>query len=307
MSRSRLISAPKSIRGDLEIVYQGDVVEDPCLLAIEIANVGRIGISSGSFDQGRGIVFDLNQEIVKVLNVERTPDSAPMPEIVSDRSKIELRPELIGAGEIITAVLLTVGPVSGIELAFSSLADVKVEIRDREAWEQRRTRRLGRIGAVLVGSVLAGALLSPIVLLGNSLEKNAGLSGTVSLARASVCSDVDLSADNYDIALSGVFIRIRPARHKAGLSVVLPSDYKSLIRSLDSQRFTALSASDNATAIGVKLPRLMALRRSYAQVAADLDGLAKVPTISRLLILGSDVVSADRVTSKITAECKAYL
>jgi hypothetical protein len=149
ISASPLLTAPKPMREDLEIRYQNERVERPNVATLEISNVGRNAIPSEFFDKDRGILFGITVPIIKVLAVDYTPSSAPVPPVSATKDGLELKPELIVAKETITVSLLTEGPVQGVSVSFNPLTDVNVDIRDREAWQKQRTLKLGIIPAAI--------------------------------------------------------------------------------------------------------------------------------------------------------------
>ena len=133
VSRTRLLDAPQSVRGKLQVVFADDQpLEDPYLTVIEIANTGRSSIASKLFDSDRGMVFELGADIVEVLDVKRSPESAPLPRIISRGSIIELRPELIAAGEVVKASVLTKGRVQDTKLTLNPLARISRFLQETE-------------------------------------------------------------------------------------------------------------------------------------------------------------------------------
>ena len=162
VSCTRLLAAPEPVRKDLEILFEGQSLSDPYVVALEIANVGRASIPSELFDKGRGLAFALNSPILKILTVDHEPAFAPAPAFSVANNQWEMKPELIVKGEVIQLSVLAAGPVDGLALNESPLADVNVQVRDREAWMAQRER----FRNVLLGAVtaLSTALL---ILFGN--------------------------------------------------------------------------------------------------------------------------------------------
>jgi len=194
VSRWRMVNAPLPMPGELQISYENEVLDDPCMVALEIANVARVAISSGSFDQGRGVVFELGAQVVKVLDVYHEPRSAPKPTILERGSQFELKPELIAGGEIIRMALLTRGPVENVKVVFNSLGNAAIDIRDREEWIKKRSRRLN-ILAYWLGLVLSGTLVGIVVTLFSivqSSHRTINNLNTIAIsARGWACANLD--------------------------------------------------------------------------------------------------------------------
>jgi hypothetical protein len=189
ISGSPLLTAPEPMRDDLEIRYQNERVERPNVATLEIINIGRNAIPSESFDKDRGLLFGVTARIIKVLTVDHSPPSAPTPHVDAIEGGLELKPELIVVKETITVSLLTEGPVQGVNVSFNPLADVKVDIRDREAWQRQRARRTtitaGFSGIlILLAVVLFFVLVNPF--------PNPALTQLQRLRIRAVCASMDL-------------------------------------------------------------------------------------------------------------------
>ena len=279
VSRSNLVSAPKSLPGVLEIAYQGVPIEDPCLTTVEVANVGRAAIPSSSFDQGRSAVFDIGKEIIGVLSVERTPDSSPKAEIVSDGSRFALRPELISAGEVIKALILTVGAVSEVRLALSPFGDVAIELKDRETWQRKRAKRATRLTASLTSLLVGGSLVILAVLLGDQVRHNASLAGIANHAQRSFCSSVTALTVYYNGSLLGLSSDLQIATRKGQQIVLLKPGFKSVLETSLTFHVGMTLVAKQATTANLNVPELGALRAEYERMSLDLVALRGAPNI----------------------------
>jgi len=141
VSCTRLLAAPEPVRGELEVRFDGQPVNDPYVVTLEIANVGRASIPSDLFDKGRSLVFGLSAPVLKILTVEHEPSSIPAPVFLAINDKWEMKPELVAKGELIRLSFLAAGPVKGLEVTENPLTDVSVQVRDLQTWLAQRTRR----------------------------------------------------------------------------------------------------------------------------------------------------------------------
>ena len=263
VSRSSLVSAPESLRSNLEVIYQKRPIEDPCLVNVEVVNVGSTAIPSGSFDRGRSMVFDIGKQIVEILSVEQTPDSSPKPQITSHGSTFALLPELICIGEAIRAVILTAGAVTGIEVALNPFGDVVVELKDREIWERKRARRATRLAAGLTGLVVGGSFVTLAALLGAEVHHNAYLSATVTEARQAVCNSATTLTVHYNSALLELSFDLRQVWRKGREGVVLDVE----------------AESRNVTTVGLNLPEWDVLSAGYKRMTSDLLSLNRTSSV----------------------------
>jgi hypothetical protein len=156
VSRSRLIDAPQAMQDDLKVSYQDDLLNNPYVVALEIANTGRSAIPTKSFDDDRSLQLNFTSPILKILSIEYEPTSAPKPTITATASVIELKPGLIAKHEVIRASLLMEGATRTPSVALDPFSDVKIRTADREASEARRSKalRIGTPVAVLLTVVV---------------------------------------------------------------------------------------------------------------------------------------------------------
>jgi hypothetical protein len=158
------------MREDLEIKYQNERVKNPCVATLEIVNTGIGAIPSESFDKNRGLIFSIAVSIIKILSVDHKPSSAPRPEVIATDGGLELKPELIVTKETITVSLLTEGQVKDVSISFNPLADVIVDVRDRDAWQRQRSRlQLAMAGVVVILAVVIGIITGIFSATGGSL------------------------------------------------------------------------------------------------------------------------------------------
>jgi hypothetical protein len=164
-SRSQILSAPQSMRDNLQIKYKDESIQgDPYVTVIELASAGRLSIRSDDFDANRSLEFALDTQIIKHLSTEYSPHSAPNPEITVADNTFSLAPELIAKGEVIKIALLTQGRPVRVETAFSPLSDVSIEIGDREEQTSKRYRQSRILSVVLLGAFALALGMTAIAL-----------------------------------------------------------------------------------------------------------------------------------------------
>ena len=169
-SRSQLLSAPESMRDDLQIEYKKEALHgDTYVTAIELVNVGRSSIKTLDFDDKRSLQFTLDTRIIKHLSTDHSPNSSPTPEVTATDSVFSLKPEVITKGEVIKIALLTEGRPTQATTAFSPLGDIPIEISDRELEEIKRNRRT-RIMTLAAAAMLTATIILIIIALIISLN-----------------------------------------------------------------------------------------------------------------------------------------
>jgi hypothetical protein len=170
-SRSQLLSAPESMRDELQIKYNGEYITgDPYVTAVELANVGKTHISSRDFDGERQLKFSLGRKIIKLLATEHSPSSAPVPVISADDTMLSLMPELIAKGEIIKVAVLTEGRPTEARVEFTPFGDIAVDTGDREVLQSRRGRTL-KIAGIIMTAIVIAMMIIAIAVATNTLNE----------------------------------------------------------------------------------------------------------------------------------------
>lgn len=109
---------------DLQVTLGGNVVEDPYLVTLRIANGGRRDIRSSDFDQGHPLVFNLG---AKVLDVLSSSSSEKQLFGFGDDDQMRLFPLLIRRSQQIIVDVLTDGKPT--LSCTAELADVNVRMQ----------------------------------------------------------------------------------------------------------------------------------------------------------------------------------
>jgi hypothetical protein len=272
ISRSQLLAAPVAMRDDLQIRYQEEELNNPHVVAIELANTGTSFIGSDAFDNKRSLQFDVKVPIIKVLTVEHTPTSAPAPVITAEGSTIELHPELIAKDESIKASILTEGQVDAIDVAFKPFGDVTVEIRDRDAWLAQRSR-LRAIGLSAVAIAITAGLTAFSIVTAAQSNKELGISDKA--AADANCGDVFSNVQSTGLALEFLSAEIFVSKSKAGSvkAISFPSNYHSIVKAFDVEARNTMASYRLAEEAGLALGRSASIPAQISQVMTILGRL----------------------------------
>jgi len=306
------------MRGKLQVVFaDANALVDPYLTIIEIANIGRLPISSEMFDRGRGMSFELGVEVVEVLSVERTPESAPLPSIVGIGSQIELRPELIAVGEVIRASILSRDKIEGIALALDPLRDnFKVSTRDREALMRQRARRQKFMSIPLV-ALLIVEVIWLLTSLGQSLHSNnSAFNSVYSLARGNACEGVQESAASLTGAVVEQIRTVETVVSERGHSNPSAFDPKfaptfaSGLLILNLQISDLASTTSDAATLGINLKESKPTIQTAKRFAAI---LARLPASKTLGQQKTEITQAQNLSLQVLTgvrhvipECKPH-
>lgn len=297
ISRTRLVTAPTSVRDDLEVKFQSKLLTNPYVVIAEVSNVGKRDISSASFTRDRGLAFQLTSPILKILTVEYEPTSAPTPQIIARDSSFELKPDLLVAGEIIKVSMLTEGPVGDISVSLNPLGDVKVSTRDREKWLQRRI--IGGVavfGILLIAVTVATGLYAAIDINNANTDysqANADLSRANKTVKVIGCAGVVLSLQDASQSI-GVLNALVMSFYKHGSSGLLPkSELRSEAHIAEVQASILSKAYSEARKAGVSVG-------TADRVVTDLQNAR-----NSLLRLANDKKRTD-VSTDIAVVSKAY-
>lgn len=203
-SRSQLLSAPQSMRDDLQIKFKDEPIQgNPYVTALELANVGRSPIKSDDFDSKRSLQFALDAKIIKHLSTEHSPSSAPKPIVTATDTEFSLAPELIAKGEIIKIALLTEGKPSRAETIFSPFGEVAIEIGDREAQAAKQRRRSRVLNITVGGMAFVGAvaLFWSLVSAANNADNTSNAAIEFSMCQT-LNSDLNSASSALQLAVS---------------------------------------------------------------------------------------------------------
>ena len=107
---------------DLQVTLGDSPLNDPHVVSIQIEYKGRRDIREDDFQGRKPLVVDVGAPILKHLNPSPVHETIPSISILGDKKVVEIGPDLITSGQLITIDLLTDG--SAKLRSISSLADV---------------------------------------------------------------------------------------------------------------------------------------------------------------------------------------
>jgi hypothetical protein len=279
-SRSQILSAPKSIRDDLEIKYHGGSIEgDLYVTAIELANAGRSPIGSRDFDGERSLQFSLNTRIIKLLFTEHTPKSAPEPVIAASERIFSIAPELIVRDEVIKFALLTEGRPTKVETEFSPLGEVRIRIGDREQLSSQRNRQARIIEAGLALVLLAILILNIVTLDVALNNSNAALNNSTNDFNSAVdnlgCQSLKQDLPTASLGLLGVQNQTQDLLAHGGLPSKFSLSYDEFLVAAQSDLLNLGQDYSNLYITGNVLSVSSRMVAQIQQASADIDDLIR--------------------------------
>ena len=148
---------------DLRVALAGQLVSDPYVATLSIANTGRFDISEASFDGQRPLVISLGADPVAVLRVSSSPSRGTDIPVVLDGQEVQIGPGLISRRQQVDIQVLTSGrpTLDALESATRhDLVDVDVDFKRRLDPD----RRAALVGAMtgLVATLVAGGVLATV-------------------------------------------------------------------------------------------------------------------------------------------------
>jgi hypothetical protein len=154
-----LLSAPHTMRDELELRLNGQLLSDPSVLTLQLLSRGRRAIPSEAYNDRQPLLLDVGADIIRVLQANTDPDTASIPLITIDGTVLKIGPSLIDKRQEITITILTDGGRPSLTCK-SSLVDVQVgPLKDR--WDRVRWRRA--LESPWIVSIGAGVIVSLIV------------------------------------------------------------------------------------------------------------------------------------------------
>ncbi len=152
LSAEPLLRVSGSHGSDLQISYQDQIIADPQLLIVQLANQGGKDIPSFSFDADRPLVLDLNAQIISVLR-NASALGSDLAQLTVKGSLLKVGPNLIRRGDVIELVILASGSGARLVLVDNPLIDVKVRALSRRTTESiRRPEYLRQYDELLPGA-----------------------------------------------------------------------------------------------------------------------------------------------------------
>jgi hypothetical protein len=297
-SRSQLLSAPQSMRDDLQIKLKDEPIQgNPYVTALELANVGRSPIRSDDFDSKRSLQFTLDVKIIKHLSTEHSPSSAPKPTVTATDTAFSLAPELIAKGEIIKIALLTEGKPSRVETTFSPFGEVTIEIGDREA-QAAKQRRRSRVLNTAAGATVLLAAVALIWTLTSELDKaDNSLNTTFGF---SVCETLQSDLNTTSSALQLAASQTLAIQSSQSQSKLLIASYRQLLT--DAQGDLVNLPNDYSTVyIYYSAPEPTNIPSAIQRASTIINEMIKEKKISIAPTLANELASEQKFISSSAA------
>jgi hypothetical protein len=110
---------------ELQVTLAGQILTDPHVVSVAIANRSRRDIRNADFEEGRPLRLNVGTPIVKFLDSYTGGPAMPEIKLDTENTMITIVPCLINRRQVITLDLLTDGPVS-LSCENPPLADVTI-------------------------------------------------------------------------------------------------------------------------------------------------------------------------------------
>ena len=111
----------------LVVMLDGAKLQDPYVTTVVLAADGRQDIPEDAFSKQRPLVLDLGVPVKDVLSVTYEPGDAPMPDVVAEGSTLEIGPDLLHRGSVLTVAVLVDGGEPVLQPPSRILVDVRLQ------------------------------------------------------------------------------------------------------------------------------------------------------------------------------------
>jgi len=114
----------RRLAGELEVVLNGETVDDPVIVSVRMGNTGDRAILSSDFHEPLTVQLLGSQRIVSAtVTSSRPSDLKPQLSVDDDESRVVISPTLINPGDLIELQVIASGPVRDVALQ-GRVADV---------------------------------------------------------------------------------------------------------------------------------------------------------------------------------------
>jgi len=135
----------------LSVIYDGEKLADPHLLQVQVTSKSALDIPTKAFDQARPLCFDVGVPVIALLETTFDPDQAPLPEIMTNGSVLQVQPSLTRRRQDMTFSVLADGP--GAHLTCSSNPLLNYTPREGKSDQERRRRNI-KIRNIVVWAIV---------------------------------------------------------------------------------------------------------------------------------------------------------
>jgi hypothetical protein len=108
--------------GELEVVLDGETVDDPVIVSVRMVNTGDRAILSTDFHEPLAVQLLGSQRIVSATVTSSRPSDL-RPQLSVDESRVVISPTLINPGDLIELQVIASGPVRDVAMQ-GRVADV---------------------------------------------------------------------------------------------------------------------------------------------------------------------------------------
>jgi hypothetical protein len=126
---SLLGTALRPAHPSLQVLYDGQPLDDPRVIWVRLRAKGRSDIRSEEFDQDRPLALAFHAKIIAVLSVDSGSSSGSALKRQVDGTKLKIGPDLMRMGMTLAIAVLVDGPPAGLTYE-STLANVALRRED---------------------------------------------------------------------------------------------------------------------------------------------------------------------------------
>lgn len=101
VSNTPLVKISSEIRGNLQVLFEGNPVKDIQLIIVKIINSGNVSIKSGDYERPINLNFDINAQILTAEVINTIPSNIEASTNI-EGNKIFITPTLLNKGDSIT-------------------------------------------------------------------------------------------------------------------------------------------------------------------------------------------------------------
>ena len=105
LSETELLTMKEGFEGKVQILFEGQNVENVHLLVLKVINNGNIPIASSDFENALTFIFGKDGNILSAEIIDTSPKTLK-PTFTANQNKLILNPTLLNSGDIITFKLL---------------------------------------------------------------------------------------------------------------------------------------------------------------------------------------------------------
>lgn len=101
ISNAPLVKISSEIRGNLQVLFEGNLVENIQLIIVRIINTGNVSIKSGDYEHPINFTFDENAQILSAEIIETIPNNIEV-SVNIEENRVFMSPTLLNKGDSVT-------------------------------------------------------------------------------------------------------------------------------------------------------------------------------------------------------------